>query len=56
MSGWDLGEVHYNDMGAPVEQEAGEPPSASRIKYREFIRTYRDEQRGTFIYRCARRA
>ncbi|KAG8467029.1 hypothetical protein KFE25_000345 [Diacronema lutheri] len=51
MSGWDQGAVHFNDMGAPVEQEEGESAVAARIKYREFIRLYRDEQRGTFIYR-----
>jgi hypothetical protein len=51
MSGWDVGGVHYSDMGVPAVPDPSDSPNASRIKYREFIRTYRDEQRGTFIYR-----
>ncbi|KAJ1624805.1 MCM2/3/5 family-domain-containing protein [Pavlovales sp. CCMP2436] len=51
MSGYDEGGVYVNDMGAPMDEEDGDSRNASRIKYREFIRTYRDEQRGTFIYR-----
>jgi hypothetical protein len=54
MQGWDEGGIHWNDMGAPAMPVAADSLNAARIKYREFIRTYRDEQRGTFIYRCVR--
>lgn len=52
MSGWDEGQVYYNDNGRGPADESGGSLSAARIKYREFIRSYRDEERGTFIYRC----
>lgn len=48
---WDEGEVQFHDQGLRVSGE-GEAPSAARVKYREFIRNFRDPETDAAIYRC----
>lgn len=51
---FDEGGVFYSDQQrAEAEQAEGESPTTARIKYREFIRTFRDGE--TFVYREALR-
>ena len=51
---FDEGGIFYSDQQrGDGEQAESESPTAARIKYREFVRTFRDGE--TFVYRDALR-
>ena len=51
---FDEGGIFYSDQQrGEGEQAESESPTAARIKYREFVRTFRDGE--TFVYRDALR-
>jgi hypothetical protein len=51
---FDEGGIFYSDQQrGDADQADGESPMAARIKYREFIRTFRDGE--SFVYRDALR-
>ena len=51
---FDEGGIFYSDQGrGDGDQQENESPTAARIKYREFVRTFRDGE--TFVYRDALR-
>ena len=51
---FDESGIFYSDQQRPgAEQDESQSPTAARIKYREFVRTFRDGE--TFVYRDALR-
>ena len=52
MSDFDLGAIFFSDQGNDASQQDNSP-TTSKIKYREFLRTFRVDE--DFVYRRTRR-